>query len=127
MGRILGAIIAVVLGLLALAGVGVMGATGFFGGDKASKVTTDISQLITNARSQFAQNSNGYTNFTTANEAPMMTAGVFPNSMVRGGAVIDAWGNAVALSSTNNATQFGGGSSETAKQCPTVVTTYAEA
>jgi len=127
MEGILGRIVAVVLGLLALAGVGYMASKGF-AADKGSKVSTDITQVITNARTQFSQNSNGYTNFTTANEAAMITAGVFPDSMVRNGAVLDGWGNPVTLGSSNNATigsiTFGGGGSETASQCAAVATSF---
>lgn len=126
MERIFGAVVAVILGLLALAGVTAV-ASGAFGGDKASRVSSDISQVITNARGSFVQSSNGYTNFTTSNEANLITAGIFPTSMVRAGAVVDAWGNPVTLGSTNNATigtvTFGGGGSETAKSCASVVTT----
>jgi hypothetical protein len=124
MDRIIGAIVAVVLGLLALAGVALMGSTGF-SGDKSSKVASDITQTVTNARGQFVQSSNGYTNFTTANIGSMITAGIFPTTMVRNNAVVDQWGNNVTLANSNNATvgsiTFGGGGSETAKQCAAVV------
>jgi hypothetical protein len=126
MERIFGAVVAVILGLLALAGVTAV-ASGAFGGDKASRVSSDISQVVTNARGGFVQSANGYTSFTTANEASLITAGVFPNTMVRAGAVVDAWGNAVTLGNSNNATigtvTFGGGGSETAKSCASVVST----
>ncbi|MCW3587383.1 prepilin type IV pili [Burkholderia cenocepacia] len=124
MERIIGAIVAIILGLLAMAGVGLMASDGF-GSDKASKVTTDITQTMSNARGQFMQNTN-YTNFTTANIPAMITSGIFPAPMVRGNALVDRWGNAVVLNNTNNGTvgtiQFGGGGSETAKQCASVVT-----
>jgi hypothetical protein len=51
---------------------------------------------------------------------------VFPTDMNRSGTVYDAWGNTVTLSSTDSDTEgvigFGGGGSETVKQCVTVVT-----
>lgn len=123
--RIIAAVVAVVLALIAVAALG-PGITHAFSGNTASNVVTDISQLMTNARGQFMQNSNGYTNFTTANESYMINAGIFPSGMVRNNAVIDRWGNSVSLSSANNAVEgvitFGGGGTETADQCTTVVT-----
>ncbi|MBN3761071.1 prepilin type IV pili [Burkholderia sp. Ac-20365] len=125
MDGILGRIVAVILGLLAMAGVGVL-AYKAFSTDKNGGVTTDITQVITNARAQFSQNNNGYTNFTTANVGAMDTAGIFPKSMVRGGVVLDRWGNQVQFASLNSATQgqitFGGGGSENAEACTAVVT-----
>lgn len=125
MERIIGAIVAVVLGLLALAGVGAM-ATDGFGGDKASKQTTDITQIINNARAQFSQNSSSYANFATANVPDLITAGIFPDYVVRGTNVFDRWGNVMTVSSLNGGTTgqitVGGGGSETAKQCAAVAT-----
>ena len=125
MEGILGRIVAVVLGLLALAGVGVV-ATNAFSGNKASNVTSDITQVITNARAQFTQGGNGYTNFTTANNSALITAGIFPPDMTRGATIVDPWGNTVTIASASAASQgvisFGGGNSETAKQCVAVAT-----
>ncbi|MBF6989382.1 prepilin type IV pili [Cupriavidus sp. IK-TO18] len=120
MDGILGRIVAIVLGLLALAGIAYAGYNGFQS-HKASVVATNISQLITNARAGFSQGNNGYTNFTTANVASMITSGMFPSDMVRGTTLIDSWGNAVTLASANSGSQgvitFGGGNAQTAKQC----------
>ena len=125
MDRTVGVILAVVLGLLALGAV-VLSGHHAFASNTASTVVTDISQLEINARSQFGQGTNLYTNFTTANEGAMITGGVFPTDMVRGGAVVDSWGNAVALAPAANNTEgtisFGGGGSETADECSAVVT-----
>lgn len=125
MDRIIGAAVAIILGLLALAALS-GGVSSAFGGNKASNVTQDITQLMTNARAQFSQGGNGYTNFTTANAAALITAGVPPSSMVRGAAIFDAWGNPVTLASAGGSAQgvvsFGGGNAESAKQCVSVVT-----
>ncbi|KVV40925.1 prepilin type IV pili [Burkholderia territorii] len=124
MEGILGRIVAIVLGLLALAGVGVAAYSGF-SNNKASNVTEGLTTTITNARAQFTQGSNGYTNFTTAKIANLITAGIFPNNWVNGTAVNDPWGNAVALAPASNNTAatitVGGGGSETAAQCANVV------
>jgi len=62
----------------------------------------------------------------TTNASAMNTAGIFPSDMMRGAVVYDPWGNTVALSNTAAATEgvitFGGGGSETAAQCTSVVT-----
>lgn len=120
MDGILGRIVAIVLGLLALAGIAYAGYNGFQN-HKASVVATNISQLITNARAGFSQGSNGYTNFTTANIPAMITGGMFPSDMVRGTTLLDPWGNAVTLSAASAGSQgvirFGGGNAQTAKQC----------
>ncbi|MBP0633140.1 MULTISPECIES: prepilin type IV pili [unclassified Cupriavidus] len=120
MDGILGRIVAIVLGLLALVGIAYAGYNGFQN-HKAGVVATNITQLITNARAGFSQGNNGYTNFTTSNIASMITGGMFPSDMVRGTALVDPWGNAVTLASANNGSQgvitFGGGNGQTAKQC----------
>ncbi|WP_373380347.1 prepilin type IV pili [Cupriavidus nantongensis] len=120
MDGILGRVVAIVLGLLALVGIAYAGYNGFQN-HKASVVATNIEQLITNARAGFSQGNNGYTNFTTANIAAMINGGMFPTDMVRGNALVDPWGNAVTLASANNGSRgvitFGGGNAQTAKQC----------
>ncbi|WP_206956343.1 prepilin type IV pili [Trinickia acidisoli] len=125
MDGILGRVVAIVLGLLALAGVGLAGYKAF-AASKSSTVTTDITQLVTNARSQFSQNNNGYTNFLTGNATALENAGIIPSDMVRVAGVTDAWGNAVTLGNAGSATEgtiaFGGAGSETIEQCSTVVT-----
>lgn len=125
MEGILGRAMAVVLGLIALAAVA-LAATGAFSSSKASTVVSDITMVVGNARGLFTQNSNGYTNFTTSNESSLASAGVFPTDMVRSSTVYDAWGNTVTLSSADSDTEgvieFGGGGSETVKQCVVVVT-----
>ncbi len=55
MDAILARLAYIALGLLALAGVGVASVSAF-SANKASQMVTDISHLITNARSGFAQN-----------------------------------------------------------------------
>lgn len=126
MESILGRIVAIVLTLIAVAGVGYVGYTAFEK-SRASQCLSDISQVITNTRALFQQSANGYASFTTANAGALINAGVFPGSMVRGGQVVDAWGNTVQLSPGNaNNTEatitFGGAGSETVPQCATVVT-----
>lgn len=125
MDGILGRVVAIVLGLLALAGVGLAGYKAF-AANKSSTISTDITQIVTNARSQFSQNSNGYANFTTNNANALVTAGVIPSDMVRAAGVTDAWGNAVQLGNAAGSTEgtitFGGGGSESVEQCASVVT-----
>ncbi|HDR9018069.1 type 4 pilus major pilin [Burkholderia vietnamiensis] len=125
MDAILARLAYIALGLLALAGVGVASVSAF-SANKASQMVTDISHLITNARSGFAQNGNGYTNFTTANVPDMIDSRIVPSNMVRNGAtVVDVWGNSITFASANNGAQglltFGGGGSETKDQCAAVV------
>jgi hypothetical protein len=124
MDRILGSIIAVVLGLLALATVA-GGASYGYDWWTNSKIVTNISQMQSEARAQFMQGNNGYTNFTTANAAQLITNGVVPTKWVRGNAIQDDWGNAVTLTSAAGGTlgsiSFGGGGSETVKNCSKVV------
>jgi hypothetical protein len=125
MDRLLGNIIAIVLTLLALVGLAYAGYNGFQN-HKANVVVNDVTQLIANARAGFSSSNNGYLNFTTGNVPSLITGGIFPSAMVRGTTVVDAWGNPVTLSSTNNASQgvigFGGGGAETAAQCVKVTT-----
>ncbi|WP_321943706.1 type 4 pilus major pilin [Paraburkholderia tropica] len=124
MDRIFGVGLAVVLGLLALAAVALAG-SGAFSTNKAGTVVSDITQVVTNSRGLFAQDSNGYEDFTTSNESTLVSAGLFPTDMVRSSTVYDPWGNAVTLSSAESDSEgvigFGGGGSETVKQCVTVV------
>lgn len=125
MDGILGRVVAIVLGLIALSGVGYAAYNGFQT-HKGGTVSTNITQIITNARAGFSQGNNGYTNFTTANIPAMITGGMFPTDMVRGNTLVDNWGNAVTLSSASNGSQgvisFGGGNAQTAKQCVSVAT-----
>lgn len=119
MDSILGRVVAAILGLLALGGVIYAGGQAL-GGNKVSQMTNDVAQVVNNARSQMSQNSLGYTNFTTANTAPLITAGIFPADMNRGGVIVDAWGNAVTFAPIANGQQFTltwGGAGMTADQC----------
>ena len=124
MERIYGAIAAFVLGLLALAQVTGMG-SGAFDWYNNSRLVSNVSSVQTAARGQFMQGSNGYTNFTTANAAALITAGIIPAGWVKGGAIVDNWGNNVTLASASNATigsiTFGGGNTETVQNCGKVV------
>jgi hypothetical protein len=126
MEGILGRVIAVVLGLLALGGVSYASYSGFSSA-RASQIVTDIAQAETTARAGYSQGSSGYTNFTTANETALITAGKptdFPTDMLRSGVIKDAWGNAVTAAPADSDTQgvitVGGGGSESADQCATV-------
>ncbi|RKP47565.1 type 4 pilus major pilin [Trinickia fusca] len=129
MDGILGRVVAIVLGLLALAGVGLAGYKAF-ATNKSSTVVTDMTQVATNARAQFSQNNNGYTNFTTANATPLVNAGIIPGDMVRAGGIFDAWGNAVQFApvagNTEGQITFGGGGSETVEQCSHVLTSLTD-
>ncbi len=125
MEGILGRIIATVLGLIALAGVGYAAFNGF-SSSKSSDVVTGMTTIINNSRAQFSSGSSRYTNFTTANAARLVTAGIIPTSWVATGNVpTDPWGNALAFASAGANTQgsitFGGGGSETQAQCINVI------
>ncbi|MEX3917919.1 prepilin type IV pili [Paraburkholderia sp. BR10872] len=115
--------------LLTILGIAFVGTLGYslYSYYKIQSVSSDINMLITNARGAFSQNANGYTNFTNANLTGMNNAGLFPPDMVRAAGLMDAWGNDVTLGSASGATQgsvqFGGGGSETSRQCAGVVTT----
>lgn len=126
MDSMLGRIVATVLTLMAI-GAAVVYIHGGFSWNKNANVASDITWVVTNARTQFAQNSNGYTNFLNANLTAMNNSAVFPPDMVRNGVLIDAWGNDVTVSSAGNASEgviaFGGGGSENVEQCSNVVTT----
>ncbi|WP_144153344.1 type 4 pilus major pilin [Paraburkholderia sp. BCC1885] len=126
MDSMLGRIVATVLTLMAI-GAAVVYIHGGFSWNKNATITSDVTWVVTNARTQFSQNSNGYTNFTNANLTAMTNAGVFPPDMVRNGTLVDAWGNTVTVSSAGNASEgvvaFGGGGSESVEQCSNVVTT----
>lgn len=115
--------------LLTILGIAFVSTLGYalFSDYKIQSVSSDINTVITNARGAFSQGANGYTNFTNANVTAMNTDGVFPPDMVRPGGVTDAWGNPVTLGSASGSTQgsiqFGGGGSETDRECSGVATT----
>lgn len=125
MDGILGRMVAMVLGLLALAGLSYAGYNAFQT-HKSSTMVTNVAQMITNARAGFSQGNNGYANFTSANIPSMANGSMFPTEMVRGNTLIDIWGNTITLSSANGGAQgviaFGGGGAETSKQCVNVAT-----
>ncbi|CAJ0718552.1 hypothetical protein LMG7143_04445 [Ralstonia thomasii] len=112
--------------LVALAGAALYGG---FNTGKASNLVTAITLIESNARAGFAQSSQGYTNFTTANVGTLASGGgMFPRNMVKNGVLTDDWGNAMQLSSANNGSQgvitFGGGGSQDVDQCQTFVTNH---
>lgn len=120
MDSLLGRIVATVLGLLALAGIG-FGIYSAFSSDTTSAVVTDVSQTIVNARAAFSQGTAGYSSFTAANVPQLITNDIFPSGMVKGTDLYDRWGNAVTPSSQSSGTQgvltFGGGGSEDVNSC----------
>ena len=126
MEGILGRIIATLLGLLALGAVVYIGEQAL-AGNKVTQTVSDLAQVATNARNGFSTNPNMYANFTNANSAALISAGMFPTDMVAGGTtIVDAWGNNVTFVPTgaNNSEfqlTFGGGTM-TADQCAKVVT-----
>lgn len=125
MDSIIARIAVILVGLLALAGAAA-GVNMLMQSNTASRVDTDVAAILNQARGAFASGPTGYTNFTTANLAQLVNAGVFPSDMVVGTAVNDPWGNAVTLSSANGGTQgvltFGGGGSETVSTCSKAAT-----
>ena len=107
--------------VLMLLGVVVIG--GIFiaasGSDKVGAQISDIQQLMAVAQARLGATPNGYTNFTTANAAALISSGVVPSGMAKtGNALRDRWGGAVALGNANNAAQgtitFGGNEDTTA-------------
>ncbi len=126
MEGILGRIIATLLGLLALAAVVFIGQQAL-AGNKVTQTVSDLAQVATNARNGFSTNPNLYANFSNANSAALISAGVFPTDMVSGGTtIVDAWGNSVTFgpTGTNNSEfqiQFGGGNMS-ADQCAKTAT-----
>lgn len=131
MDSLLGRIAATVLGLLLLGAVG-LGIYKAFSGNKVSQTINDVAQLQTNARAQYSQGSSGYNNFVVNAGAPQAglvnsngTSSVIPTDMLRGGNVVDAWGNPVTIGPASNGQQFTmqfGGGGMTADQCSQVLT-----
>lgn len=112
MDRIISAIAAVALTLLALVAV-VYGISTAFANSKAANMNGWVAELVVNARGAFAAGPNGYTNFTTANTAQLVANKLVPKGLIKGGAAVDPWGNNMAFSSANGGSQgvvqFGGG------------------
>ena len=130
MDSVLGRIAATVLTLLVLAAVG-LGIYKAFSGNKVAQTVTDLSMLVNNARAQYSQGNGGYTAFvvTNGNAGALInangTSAIIPTDMIRGGQVVDAWGNPVTISSFNNGSQFNvsfGGNGVTASQCAQLLT-----
>jgi len=125
MDSILGRIFAMVMGLIVLGGVA-FAIAGGMGTTKTTGMVENTAFIQSAARQVFGMGPNGYANFTTANTADLVKAGIFPPGMVRGGVIYDSWGNAVTMSSANGGTQqvlgFGGGGSESVKDCIQVAT-----
>ncbi|WP_297501604.1 type 4 pilus major pilin [Ferrovum sp.] len=122
MERVIGAVIAVILGLIALAGVVYEGGQAMTN-SKSNALLSDMAALSTNAHSQFMQSNTGYTNFTTTNTPALITAGILPADMNKSGIATDQWGNAMAFSGTN--AQFTitvGGANMPQDACTSVVT-----
>lgn len=123
MEGILGRIVAIVLGLLALAAVGYAAFNGF-SNSKASDVATGVTTVVENSRAQFTQSATGYTNFLTTKVASLNTAGILPSTWWNGTNAVDPWGNTVTFApgalNSQGVITFGGGGSETAAQCVNV-------
>ncbi|WP_186042881.1 type 4 pilus major pilin [Burkholderia gladioli] len=103
MGELLGTIwgrLIMLMGLTAVVTLGIVA----FSGSKVADTVSDIALLQGNARQQLG-NLNGYLNFTTANAATLISQGIVPSGMVRGGALTDRWGGAITLGSLNNGAQ----------------------
>jgi hypothetical protein len=122
MDGIFGRVVAVVLLLLAMAGVGYAAYSGF-SLNTSGRIVTDLTLFTTNVRALFAQGNTGYANLTTANLGVLISEGVFPSDMLRAGTAVDGWGNPITLSSTNGGTYgvIGLGGNETVEQCTKVV------
>lgn len=88
----------VLLGMAAAAGV-IYAASG---GNKVSSQASDITLLQGGARQQLGETPNGYMNFTTANAANLIQAGIVPPGMVRGGTLTNKWGGTITLAPANN-------------------------
>ncbi|WP_186118612.1 type 4 pilus major pilin [Burkholderia gladioli] len=104
MGELLGTIWGRLIMLMGLAAVVTLGIVAF-SGSKVTDTVSDIALLQGNARQQLGSTPNGYLNFTTANAATLISNGIVPSGMVRGGALTDKWGGAITLGSLNNGAQ----------------------
>lgn len=125
MDRLLAAVVAIVLGLMALAAVGYAAYNGF-SSNTASTVVQGVATITSQARGKFMQSNIRYTNFQTAQIPNLIIDDtIFPKSWVVNGNLVDPWGNNVTLTSAANNTQgvvtIGGGGSETPAQCASVV------
>lgn len=124
MERIIGALVAIALAILAISSV--LGNSDQARSDqKGGNLATNVSFIMTKARAGFSQGNTGYANFSNANVVSLINAGVFPQSMVKNNAIFDAWGNGMVLGSANNNANgvitFGGGNAETTDECVTTV------
>lgn len=129
MEGILGRIMATVLGLIALGGVVLLMSTAS-DSSRISQSGQDLGTLATNTRSQFQQSGTLYANFSNANASSLISSGVIPPDMVKGGAIVDAWNDPVTIAPTTPAgmvansafsVQIGGGSLS-AESCAKLVT-----
>ncbi|MBB6592751.1 prepilin type IV pili [Ralstonia solanacearum] len=125
MERIIGALVAIALAILAVGNT--LSNSGQAKSDqKSSGAATDIGYVMTKARAGFAQSNNGYANFKNSNLSGLINGGTFPPTMVRGAGIFDKWGNPITLSSANSGTSgvisFGGGGSQTTDECTSTVT-----
>ena len=105
MESILARVMATVLGLIALAAV-VFAMDSANNSSKINMMTASISQLVTEARAQYAMSSTGYASFTTANTAALATAKIIPDRLMLNGSAVDLWGNPITFNSVSSANNY---------------------
>ena len=105
MESILARVMATVLGLIALGGV-IYAMSSANDSSKVNAISSDISQIVSATREQFAQSQTGYANFTTANASTLYSAKVIPTDLWKGTGAVDQWGNNMTFAPAGNNAQF---------------------
>lgn len=70
---------------------------------KLNAAVGSVGQIIGQVDSLYDNNPNGYQNIALQ---ALITAGAFPNSMVKGSTVVDAWGGDVTVQPSSSAAEF---------------------
>lgn len=124
MESILARVMATVLGLIALGGV-IYAMSSANDSSKVSAISSDISQIVSATREQFAQSQTGYANFTTANALALYNNKVIPADLWKGNGAVDQWGNNMTFNYAANNAQFVitfGGANMTPDVCSKIAT-----
>lgn len=106
MESILARIMATVLGLIALSGV-IFALNSANDSSKVNAMTVSLSQLVTEARSQYANSSTGYASFTTANTQALYSNKIIPDRLMLNNTAVDLWGNTMGFSSLVSSNNYG--------------------
>jgi hypothetical protein len=94
MDSILGKVIAATLVLLAVVGVIVYAATGYFSDQEAQAVTA-VSTIAVKIRGDYANNPRGY---ASLNNLVAIAAGDVPAGLVKGSSIVNPWGSPITIS-----------------------------